>query len=574
MFKPNTSYVTPYGKNSSECHYCYQSDIGRISYGIDAKQLTVDDYQALCDTGWRRSGSYIYRPDNVNESTCCPQYTIRLDVCRFKQTKDNKQVYNRFENYIKYDDLHAKSEIKSTSSSRTTTTSTLTTNTTTTPTPTSTTSTTTNNNNNDILNQLNLYLKQYFNDSLIGIDEQSKQHVLNHLLVRCNTPKFQKLVGGAQYSCSVAPLLVHKQRIEETSSSSFDKFIENSIIQRLKEQPDLSSLIKDIFLKDNHINIHLTTTTSSSTTKQKHSNNNNSNSIPKSIEPKHKLEITIRRAEYTEEVFQLYCKYQRIVHKEVEPKKPEGFTRFLVDSPLVFVPYSKEGYYSKRENRIIEIPETGFGSFHQYYRIDGKLAALGIVDILPHCLSSVYMLYDPDFQFLSIGKLTALKEIEYIQNQLSKQASQLHYYYMGYYIHSCQKMRYKGKFKPSELLCNQSYQWVDLEKAVSKISDEKPYSAFVDDAPTTSFSQRYPNAVDSIKIFDGKGQEYRLSSFNASFANRLRGLLTNYLDNVGPGLASNIFHLKTSKFYVKGQTYCFRGIIASDMDILINLRKN
>lgn len=29
----------------------------------------------------------------------------------------------------------------------------------------------------------------------------------------------------------------------------------------------------------------------------------------------------------------------------------------------------------------------------------------------------------------------------------------LRYYYMGYYIHTCPKMRYKADYTPSELLC-------------------------------------------------------------------------------------------------------------------------
>ncbi|KAK6053328.1 hypothetical protein COOONC_09169 [Cooperia oncophora] len=34
------------------------------------------------------------------------------------------------------------------------------------------------------------------------------------------------------------------------------------------------------------------------------------------------------------------------------------------------------------------------------------------------------------------------------------------YYYMGYYIITCPKMRYKGSFRPSELLCDRTFQWV------------------------------------------------------------------------------------------------------------------
>lgn len=32
--------------------------------------------------------------------TCCPQYTIRLDVTRFKHTKGHRQVLNRLKRYL------------------------------------------------------------------------------------------------------------------------------------------------------------------------------------------------------------------------------------------------------------------------------------------------------------------------------------------------------------------------------------------------------------------------------------------------------------------------------------------
>lgn len=35
----------------------------------------------------------------------------------------------------------------------------------------------------------------------------------------------------------------------------------------------------------------------------------------------------------------------------------------------------------------------------------------------------------------------------------------LKYYYMGFYIHSCPKMRYKGKLSASYLLCPETYNW-------------------------------------------------------------------------------------------------------------------
>lgn len=39
---------------------------------------------------------------------------------------------------------------------------------------------------------------------------------------------------------------------------------------------------------------------------------------------------------------------------------------------------------------------------------------VGVVDVLPRCLSSVYCFYDPAFRHLSLGKLTALWEIHWV----------------------------------------------------------------------------------------------------------------------------------------------------------------
>ena len=38
-----------------------------------------------------------------------------------------------------------------------------------------------------------------------------------------------------------------------------------------------------------------------------------------------------------------------------------------------------------------------------------KLIAVGVLDILPRCVSSVYFFYDPDYSFLSLGVYSALR---------------------------------------------------------------------------------------------------------------------------------------------------------------------
>ncbi|KAG5463637.1 MAG: arginine-tRNA-protein transferase [Olpidium bornovanus] len=54
--------------------------------------------QRLLDRGWRRSGQYLYKPNLA--TSCCPQYTISLDISKFKFSKSYKQVVLRFDRYV------------------------------------------------------------------------------------------------------------------------------------------------------------------------------------------------------------------------------------------------------------------------------------------------------------------------------------------------------------------------------------------------------------------------------------------------------------------------------------------
>ena len=54
--------------------------------GSWTRQLCFDiSQQELLDRGWRRSGCWLYKPDL--RTTCCPPYTIRIDVHRFVPSK-------------------------------------------------------------------------------------------------------------------------------------------------------------------------------------------------------------------------------------------------------------------------------------------------------------------------------------------------------------------------------------------------------------------------------------------------------------------------------------------------------
>jgi len=112
------------------------------------------------------------------------------------------------------------------------------------------------------------------------------------------------------------------------------------------------------------------------------------------------------------------------------------FYRFLCETPVPTAAAESNPFCSSIEDGY-DIG-TPFGTYHQQYRLstskdafDGPLVAVGVVDILPHCMSSVYAFYDPIFSArLELGKYTALREIEWVR-RASKYRRELKYYYLG-----------------------------------------------------------------------------------------------------------------------------------------------
>lgn len=176
-------------------------------------------------------------------------------------------------------------------------------------------------------------------------------------------------------------------------------------------------------------------------------------------EPAHKLTVTLERDNFTEEKYSVYDNYQQAVHHDAPHERSRGtFKRFLCKSPL------------RRE--ILVMPDGRkrlLGSYHQCYRLDGKLVAIGVLDLLPNCVSSVYFLYDESIHKFSPGKLGALYEIALAAEE------GYGWWYPGFYIHSCPKMRYKLDYMPQEILDPVSSQWDPLSKEVLSLLDKKPF---------------------------------------------------------------------------------------------------
>ncbi|KAF3211248.1 Arginyl-tRNA--protein transferase 1 [Orbilia oligospora] len=172
-----------------------------------------------------------------------------------------------------------------------------------------------------------------------------------------------------------------------------------------------------------------------------------------------------------------------------------GFKRFLCANPF------KPPYSVDKKGRKI-------GAYHQCYYLDGRLIAMAVLDLLPDCVSGVYFMYHTDFSQWSFGKLSAVREIA-----LAEEAG-YEYYYMGYYIHSCPKMRYKCEYQPAEVLDPECYDWHSFDNNFRKILDVKPY---------------YSPSLE--RILTAEGSERSMTLLNNYHINTKKGVITNLDDD-------------------------------------------
>ncbi|XP_038703028.1 arginyl-tRNA--protein transferase 2-like isoform X2 [Tripterygium wilfordii] len=536
------SVVVDCGRRRSSCGYCRSVGRNSISHGLWAHSIKVDDYQAkvcvtwalwfvlldvvilthhsaypmhwtnnyLLDQGWRRSGSFLYKPEM--ERTCCPSYTIRLRSNDFVPSKEQLRVSKRMERFLD-GTLDVKREFESIDNAKTFNSSC----------------------NSAHYKVSNLKAR---GSSLGDAEKNNKEEAIMQYLsdeinkgahtcmeswdfpkdielvkasVKKVSPAKRKLqVEGSEilmYSSNIAFQLAATLRKAKSAKKDVNKLelsrndAEDIGLSPKSMAEKLSDSLKtvgenfglSIKACNGHINFYSSAEEASSdesavvapAPKRSAIGCKSQGCCSKSTaehpqQKRRKLEIRMKKSCFDPEEFALYRRYQMKVHNDTPDHVSESsYRRFLVDTPLVFVPPSGHG----------TVPPCGFGSFHQQYVIDGQLVAVGVIDILPKCLSSKYLFWDPDFAFLSPGKYSALQEIRWVkENQFH--CPSLQYYYLGYYIHSCSKMRYKAAYRPSELLCPLRYQWVPFNIA-RPVLDIKPY-VILSDSTNSGNSESTP----------------------------------------------------------------------------------
>ena len=85
-------------------------------------------------------------------------------------------------------------------------------------------------------------------------------------------------------------------------------------------------------------------------------------------------------------------------------------------------------------------------------RMQGRLLALAITDVLSDSLSAVYTCFEPSEASRALGTLAILRQIDWGQRQGKR------YLYLGFLIEGHPKMQYKSRFGPAEWLTSEDWQ--------------------------------------------------------------------------------------------------------------------
>lgn len=140
------------------------------------------------------------------------------------------------------------------------------------------------------------------------------------------------------------------------------------------------------------------------------------------------LEVLVRMAQYQDEHFALYLRYQRWKHPGggMDQSSPDDYANFLMAQP--------------GDSLLAEM------------RLRHQLMAVAVMEVAGNSMSAVYSFYAPDAPRRSLGTYAILREI------VEARRCHLAWLYLGYWIAASRKMAYKDRFLPHERLIANRWQ--------------------------------------------------------------------------------------------------------------------
>eukprot|EP00873_Tetraselmis_striata_P022517 jgi/Tetstr1/442781/TSEL_030865.t1 len=532
------SVVSDSGPGESSCGYCGSAD-GSASHGMWAFRLGEAEYGALLDRGWRRAGCWLYKPDLG--ASCCQQYTIRLDATAHVASKGQRRLLRRLRTWLESGDGGGRDEPMDAPREAETSES----------------------------------------EPPAGQGGRTAQAAADALAAACDAALSELPAGSLPPALPqpLPPLRAHAQAgagpapAPPALAAALAAALNGALAAG---HTGLAAAgLQRAEPSGGHVNFHVAPGAEGgpppgpggaagpqgSAAKRVRTSLGKRAAAPAGPTPAaspadgppdlglrgpsdwpmrflgaapggRALTLQMARAAFDEEEFALYKKYQTTQHNDApEDVRPSSYRRFLVDNPFPRRP--AEGSSSGEG-----APPCGYGAFHLQYRLDGRLIAVSVVDVLPGCLSSKYFIWDPDMAELSLGKFSALFEIAWVQ-AMQKVAPRLRYYYMGFYIHNCAKMRYKAEYAPSDLLCPRRYAWmVVLSDVLLRARGADGAKSGEEDADDGRGSSPTAAALSRLERSSNSQESYSLEEARGVLL--LEGGELSRVDMVGTALAERI----------------------------------
>ena len=590
--------VRIFGHQWNDCGYCKGQRaalVGREATACSkafhilvSTQLSTAQYEEFVNQGWRRCGVVIYKPENWQ--SCCPQISIRLPVQKFVPTRSQRKVIKKMEAALRKpaakngkpkaerkasNKSHIPAEIYTMLVQKV----------------------------RQVLMEI-LKAKDYSAvdaDSLLArIEFKEKPSPGGSPIVIVSTSICAAIAGKSKGTLERGALCTQVvQALGDLSvvvanqvQPESDKNNDPPSLPHKRSREDcpataVMSIIKvEAHAKSGQILVHLQTD---------HRQNGHDGASPmeedvadrlaswwarqnisQPLSNERKLDITTLPAHESAldpSVYRLYALYQHKVHGDADPfmedisknggvpdpwngqwgkRAPKGWMtnlRQALEEDLRSLPLERQQhvishfvqFYEFLVENAYPLENTKQGTFHQQYRVNGVLIAVGIVDVLPQGLSSVYVFYDPDFchAVAPLGKFTVLKEIQWAQEH------GLPYYYLGYYIESCGKMRYKADYAPSDLLCPRTARWVPASEAQQLIKEKSPERhccAFVPEVEASSFlfASNFAPVPPRLKLEVGLDRPISWQELPPEATSVLGPFVQDFCKEAGPSLANQV----------------------------------
>ena len=489
--------------NPAGCGYCkhqtMKKSLNRHQFKFSVNSIPVIIMQNLMTKGWGKSGNIIYK--YTYEKTCCKLYQPRVDINKFQISKEQKKVMKRFRKYLsgEYETNKLNNLINSIKEI--------------------------NNYNNNIFKEkeedlVQKNIEDKLNEYLVSVNFLNilNKYIQNgndidEIYIKICSSKVRKNNNKKfdyDYSCDLIFIIknmlinlrkkngmnINNKDIEQSMEFiNFVNEIYNDFVNYYK--PDPKNEIISLNNNTGHINFKINNNINkinNNNNQIKENNNkinlkaNNNNIINnekqkyifdyfKEIVPEPEIYLPLKHIYTleltdkisltdTDERFLLYLKYEKEVHKD--SATPQSYNRFIGCSPLIKKKINKpQDFYLKTKHP--ELYPDYYGTYNLIHRLDGKIVAVTVIDILPNYLSSLYCYYDPDFSFLDLGVVTAIREIEYMKSFQELIDKNFTYYTMGEMSQSVTKLKYKGNYCPTEIMDHYTGIYVPLTDQVKAL---------------------------------------------------------------------------------------------------------